>query len=260
MPTVSYQATVLVQLTRSIKMDSKELALYHEEQRQALIDLNKSIIELHTILKQDKVNQVKLAESPTVSVSNQPDSVKVSNINEIEKSLTSLSDTLENAIKTNSYKPKDEIRVSNQLKELKINNLSELKSYFDNINQTIKNNQPIVEIIKQDIVWPSSANQAIPVRLSDGKTFYKAIVAAGGGAGTSFVDSDNRPAFVTIGSDGSIPVTASRDYDYIDVEQTSSTTDTYIFKSGGSGGSTVRTIVVVYTSSDKTDLDNVSWS
>lgn len=50
------------------------------------------------------------------------------------------------------------------------------------------------------------------------------------------------------------------DYDYVDIQQTNATTDTYVFKTGGSGGTTVRTVTVVYTSSAKTDLDNVSWS
>ena len=50
------------------------------------------------------------------------------------------------------------------------------------------------------------------------------------------------------------------DYDYLDVQQTDSDTETYVFKIGGSGGTTVRTIVVNYTSSAKTDIDNVSWS
>ena len=53
---------------------------------------------------------------------------------------------------------------------------------------------------------------------------------------------------------------ASVDYDYLDVQQTSATIETYVFKLGGSGGTTVLTIVVTYTSSDKTDLDTVSWS
>lgn len=50
------------------------------------------------------------------------------------------------------------------------------------------------------------------------------------------------------------------DYDYLDVQQTDSITETYVFKSGGSGGNTIRTIVIVYTSSSKSDLDDLSWS
>lgn len=53
---------------------------------------------------------------------------------------------------------------------------------------------------------------------------------------------------------------AGEDFDYLDVQQTDSDTETFVFKTGGSGGTTVRTIVVNYTSSAKTDIDNVSWS
>jgi hypothetical protein len=50
------------------------------------------------------------------------------------------------------------------------------------------------------------------------------------------------------------------DYDYLDVQQTDADTETYVFKLGGSGGTTVRTIVVNYTDATKEDIDNVSWS
>lgn len=50
------------------------------------------------------------------------------------------------------------------------------------------------------------------------------------------------------------------DYDYLDVQQTDADTETFVYKLGGSGGTTVRTIVVNYTSSAKTDIDNISWS
>lgn len=56
------------------------------------------------------------------------------------------------------------------------------------------------------------------------------------------------------------PLNSGVDYDYLDVQQTDSDTETYVFKSGGSGGTTVRTIVINYTSSTKADIDNVSWS
>ena len=53
---------------------------------------------------------------------------------------------------------------------------------------------------------------------------------------------------------------SSVDYDFTDVQQTSATVETYVFKLGGSGGTTVQTIVVTYTSSAKTDVDTVAWS
>lgn len=55
-------------------------------------------------------------------------------------------------------------------------------------------------------------------------------------------------------------LTPGTDYDYIDVQQTSATVDTYVFKDGGSGGTTVQTITITFTSSAKTDIDTVVWS
>lgn len=55
-------------------------------------------------------------------------------------------------------------------------------------------------------------------------------------------------------------LTPNVDYDYLDVQQTSSTVDTFVFKSGGSGGTTVLTIVVTYTDSTKSDINYVSWA
>lgn len=50
------------------------------------------------------------------------------------------------------------------------------------------------------------------------------------------------------------------DYDYVDVQQTNAVTDTYVFMTGGSGGTTVQTVTIVYTDSDKTDVDTVSYA
>jgi len=50
------------------------------------------------------------------------------------------------------------------------------------------------------------------------------------------------------------------DYDYIDVQQTSSVVETYVFKTGGSGGTTVRTVTVTYTDSSKGDLDKIEYA
>lgn len=56
------------------------------------------------------------------------------------------------------------------------------------------------------------------------------------------------------------PLNAGVDFDYLDAQQTDADTETFVFKSGGSGGTTVRTLVINYTSSAKTTIDNVSWS
>lgn len=66
----------------------------------------------------------------------------------------------------------------------------------------------------------------------------------------------NGSSFVTQG----ISLAPGIDYDYLDVQQTDADTETYVFKTGGSGGTTVRTIVVNYTDSTKDNIDDVSWS
>lgn len=48
-------------------------------------------------------------------------------------------------------------------------------------------------------------------------------------------------------------------YDYVSLTQ-ASTTDTYVFKSGGSGGTTVATVVITYTDSTKATLATVAKS
>lgn len=55
-------------------------------------------------------------------------------------------------------------------------------------------------------------------------------------------------------------ITPGVDYDYIDVQQTSETVETYVYKRGGSGGTVVQTIIVTYTDSSKNDIDSVEYA
>lgn len=49
-------------------------------------------------------------------------------------------------------------------------------------------------------------------------------------------------------------------WDALDVQQTSSTVDTFLFYSGGLAGTLVATCTVTYTDSTKENLNNVVWS
>ena len=49
-------------------------------------------------------------------------------------------------------------------------------------------------------------------------------------------------------------------YDYVSVAYPNATTEIYTFKTGGSGGTTVATVTVVYTDSTKEDLSTVTKS
>lgn len=64
----------------------------------------------------------------------------------------------------------------------------------------------------------------------------------------------------TTGGGGSGGLIPGISYDYIDAQQTSPTVDTFVYKLGGSGGTTVQTIVVTYTDSTKTDIDTIVYS
>lgn len=166
-------------------MDQKDLELYLEEQRELLITLGKGIGDLRDgIQKQIEIYKAPLENvevSGSVEVNTEKE-VEVTNLEVLDESLASLGTTLEKAIKDNSYKPLDEVSVSNIKdavpKELSVNNLSDLAKYFTSLETAIKNNQPILNVTKQEIKFPTSAKEAIPVRLSDGKSFYNAITAA----------------------------------------------------------------------------------
>lgn len=47
-------------------------------------------------------------------------------------------------------------------------------------------------------------------------------------------------------------------YDYVSVAYPDAVTEVYTFKSGGSLGSTVATVTIVYTASDKASLSTVT--
>ncbi len=49
-------------------------------------------------------------------------------------------------------------------------------------------------------------------------------------------------------------------WDYISIAYTNSTTETFTYKTGGSGGTTVATVTVVYTDSTKVYISSVTKS
>jgi hypothetical protein len=70
-----------------------------------------------------------------------------------------------------------------------------------------------------------------------------------------FVDGNtNEPKVRTLNSNG---VLGSIQYDYIAVTYPTSSSETFTFKSGGSGGTTVRVVTVTYTDSTKESLLSV---
>jgi len=47
-------------------------------------------------------------------------------------------------------------------------------------------------------------------------------------------------------------------YDYMAYTNTNSTTDTYVYKTGGAGGTTVATVTIVYTDTTKATVSTVT--
>lgn len=170
---------------------------YQEENRQALIDLKKSVDLMADKIKElnDKYvapkDEVEVRGS--VEVNTEPD-IEVENLYEVTDALDMLSADITTAIVENSYKPYKEITVKNITeaipKEVKINNLTELASYFTTLTNTIKSNKPLVNVTKQEVVFPTSPTKPISVRLSDGKAFINQLMAVVGGSGSK-VDSDS---------------------------------------------------------------------
>jgi sulfur carrier protein ThiS len=192
----------------------KNQELYQEEQRQLLLDLNKGMSLLSVKLQE----QIDAYEVPVKSLEvsgevkvNTEKTIEVSNLTELQEAINSLETTLSTAIVENSYKPVDKVSVSNikeaMPKDLAITNLAELKKYFDSIGQAIKANQPIIEVQKQNVVFPTSAGQPVSVRLSDGKSFYKAVAAIAS-AGLSKLAETNLESLLFDGS-GNLKVTST---------------------------------------------------
>lgn len=61
-------------------------------------------------------------------------------------------------------------------------------------------------------------------------------------------------ALLTQGVDALIPAA----YDYIAYTNTSTTVDAYVYKSGGSGGTTIATITITYTDTTKGQISTVA--
>lgn len=57
-----------------------------------------------------------------------------------------------------------------------------------------------------------------------------------------------------VGAGGLVP----QNYDYVAYTNTSTTVDTYVFKTGGSGGTTVATVTITYVATDKAQVSTVA--
>ena len=169
-------------------MDAKDLELYNEENRQLLIEIKQGIGSLEQSLRKAIENIPKphkaVEVTGKVDVNTQKD-VAVTNFEVVADALNSISEQITKAIENNAHKPLEAVKVTNlkdaKLETLKISNFNELESYFSKLYAQIADNiQPVINLEKQEVVFPRLAKDAIPVRLSDGKKFYEAVSYAVG--------------------------------------------------------------------------------
>jgi len=162
--------------------------LLQEEQLDTLKTLVTEINGLKEALTNELVvkqtnNPDKLEVSGTVKVNTEKE-VAITNIEDFTSGLDALGDKLYTIIKESSHKPLDSVTIKNIeqaiAKEIKVSNLSELTRELQAVKQAIldSDKQPIVNVEKQEVVFPTDPKKPMAVRLSDGKSFYTAMTAA----------------------------------------------------------------------------------
>lgn len=238
-------------------MDPKSQELYQEEQRKALIELRDSIRELaESIVGKIEVTAVMPKEMKVtgeVDV-NTEKSVEISNLDVFLSGLKQTEEVVTKALELAKPKDQQEVVIKNiaQLiaKEVKITNIGELKASFDSLKQAIEDNQAVVNVTEKAIVWPRGAKEAIPVRLSDGKSFYNAVVSAFSGGGVSAtlatdianaIGAGGIAAYTYIQKDTTSDTVNYKYYGYMKtdgswvIKQVNRSTNLALFEVGGSG-------------------------
>jgi hypothetical protein len=177
-------------------MDSKDFQLYLEEQRlvfksiqDTLNGVNTAVTELAKAYEKP-VDEVTVQGQVTVNTEKE---VSISNFSSVETKIDASADTIAKAIAESKPVPIESITVSN-IKDAKadsvsITNISDFTKAVEALTigvlMKMEKIKPVVNIAKQDLVFPRNPKDAIAVRLSDGKSFYNAIaqaISAGGGS------------------------------------------------------------------------------
>lgn len=166
-------------------MDNKDIELQFEENRALFIKLDKSINLLRAEVVKSREEYVAPKEEVTVKgqlTVNTEKSVEVENLDQLDKWLERTSKEIAGAIENSKTEPITELTIKNieqaVTKNVAINNLSELAKMLEPMVEAIEKKEIKTIVQKQDIVFPTSPNRPIPVRLSDGKSFYNAIFNA----------------------------------------------------------------------------------
>lgn len=94
----------------------------------------------------------------------------------------------------------------------------------------------------------------------DDEPLQVSIASGGSSVQSSLIRNGNSIAVVNSNGSSIGGLIPNQDFDYIDIQQTSATVETYVYKQGGTSGITVQTITVTYTDSTKNDLDKVEYA
>lgn len=160
-------------------------SLYNEEFREQLITLNKNIVDLTTRIDTQIKSYVAPKEEVSVSGKvevNTEKAVEITNLETLSSALKEFSTDITKAINKNAPEKVESVSIKNakdiRVEEVSLKQYKDFEKLFTSFVKTIIENKPIVNVEKQDIQWPKGAKNAIPVQLSDGKSFYRAIFNA----------------------------------------------------------------------------------
>lgn len=172
----------------------KNSDLYFEEQREQLKQTHAVLVEVRNAITKQlevyKAPEKDVVVTGAVTVNTEKE-IEVTNIQKVVDALITLEKNIANAIRENAVTPVDTVTVKNlsdiKLDTVRVANIDDIKGYFETLSDTIKNTQPQITVQKQDVTFPTSPTKPVPVRLSDGKSFYNAVfnavASAGGGDG-----------------------------------------------------------------------------
>lgn len=157
-------------------MEVTDQELAFEEQRQKLMDLASSLNGVKTAIDELASSQPEPVTDVNVKgevkVSNQPETLAVSNLDALKDYFDTLASDISSAIKENA--PNDTIKIANPVETVKVSNLTKLENRIDRLAKAIEDTEP-VHVERQDVSFPNTAKDYVSVRLTDGKSFYKTM-------------------------------------------------------------------------------------